>query len=285
MAVKLLEIWITSKVHKFKMNLGNIIDEIFPGGLDAVMQILVCRNEIGWNEKTRKIIVFASDGLIHFAGDGLLAGIVRRNDKSCHLDEKGDYMASLEYDYPSLEEIYRELLKSKVSIIFAVTKEVIDDYKELHKVMDEITSVGELAADSSNILQLVEQGFKDAIKRAQFQDNAPDYIKVEYRTKCGDKFDTPQDTNKCDNIEIGKEYEFDVILTLQHYPEDGTKNLKIKIEESNIDAEGMVIDVEIDFPCTSCNAMIGEPFSALCSRAGTFKCGVCLCDQGYVGHQ
>lgn len=53
--------------------------------------------------------------MIHFAGDGLLAGVVKKNDKQCYLDENGDYMASLDMDYPSLEEIYRELLKRKVS--------------------------------------------------------------------------------------------------------------------------------------------------------------------------
>lgn len=249
------------------------------------MQILVCRKEIGWNEKTRKIIVFASDGLIHFAGDGLLAGIVRRNDKICHLDDKGNYMASLEYDYPSVEEIYRELLRTKISVIFAVTSGVIYHYEQMHSIMSEITSVGQLDADSSNILQLIEQGFKDAIKRAQFQDNAPDYIKVEYKTKCGEKFITLQDTNKCDNIEIGKEYEFDVTMTLLKYPEDGTKNLKIKIEESNIDSEAVEVDIEIDLPCTNCNSMPGEPKSALCSRSGTYKCGACVCDLGYDGKQ
>lgn len=31
------------------------------GGLDALMQILVCREKIGWNDKTRKMVVFASD--------------------------------------------------------------------------------------------------------------------------------------------------------------------------------------------------------------------------------
>lgn len=53
--------------------------------------------------------------MIHFAGDGLLAGVVKKNDKRCYLDENGDYTASLDMDYPSLEEIYRELLKRKVS--------------------------------------------------------------------------------------------------------------------------------------------------------------------------
>lgn len=248
------------------------------------MQILVCRDEIGWNERTRKIILFVTDGLIHFAGDGLLAGIVRRNDKNCHLSEKGDYMASLEYDYPSLEEIYRELVKKKISVIFAVTNDVIFHYDQMHEVMEEITSVGKLDSDSANILQLIEQGFKDAIKRAQFQDNAPDYLKVEFKSRCGEKYDVSRDTNKCDNIEIGKEYEFDVVLTLLEYPDDGTKNLKVKIEESNID-EGMEIDVEIDLPCTSCNALPGEKKSALCSRSGTLQCGSCICDAGYVGNQ
>lgn len=248
------------------------------------MQILVCRDEIGWNDKTRKIIVFATDGLNHFAGDGLLAGIVKRNDKNCHLNELGDYMASLEYDYPSLEEIYRELLKKKISVIFAVTNEVIYHYDRMHDVMEEITSVGRLESDSSNILQLIEQGYRDAVKRAQFQDNAPDYISVAYRTKCGEKFDTLIDTNKCDNIEIGKEYEFEVELTLLQYPNDGTKNFKVKIEESNIN-EAMEIDVEIDLPCKKCFGMPNETSSELCSRRGSFNCGSCTCESGYVGNQ
>lgn len=45
----------------------------------------------------------------------MLAGVVKKNDKRCYLDENGDYTASLDMDYPSLEEIYRELLKRKVS--------------------------------------------------------------------------------------------------------------------------------------------------------------------------
>lgn len=249
------------------------------------MQILVCRDEIGWNDKTRKIVLFASDGPMHYAGDGLMAGLVKKNDKTCHLSEDGDYLASLDYDYPSLEEIYRELLRTKISVIFAVTSEVIFHYDQLHELMEEITSVGTLAADSSNILQLVENGYTEAVKRAQFQDNAPSYIKVEYKTTCGGKYETPQETSKCDNIEIGNEYDLDVGVTLLDYPEDGTKSLKIKIEEANIDSEALEIEVEIDYPCTNCTALPGEPASALCDRKGEWKCGSCLCNKGFVGKQ
>jgi len=247
------------------------------------MQILVCREEIGWNDKTRKIVLFASDGPMHFAGDGLMAGIVRRNDKQCHLSENGDYMASLDYDYPSLEEIYRELLKSKISVIFAVTKEVIYHYDQMHQLMKDLTNVGQLEMDSSNILQLVEEGYKEVVKKAQFKDDAPDYIRVEYRTTCGGN--QALETNKCDNIEIGKEYAFEIGVSLLRYPEDGTKNLKIKIEEANIDSEALEIDVEIDYPCTTCTALLGEPASALCNRQGEWKCGACVCNSGFAGKQ
>lgn len=250
-----------------------------------MMQILVCRDEIGWNDKTRKIVVFASDGWIHYAGDGLLAGLVKKNDKTCHLSEDGDYLASLEFDYPSLEEIYRELLRTKISVIFAVTSEVIFHYDQLNEVIPGVTSVGQLAVDSSNIMQLVENGYKEAVKRAHFQDNAPSYIQVEYRTDCGGLYDKPQLTSKCDNIEIGGEYSFDVGITLLDYPEDGTKNLKIRIEEASLDSDAMEIDVEIDYPCTSCLALPGEPASALCDRQGTWKCGSCICNKGFVGKQ
>lgn len=249
------------------------------------MQIIVCQDEIGWKEKARKMVVLATDGFMHFAGDGLIGGIIKKNDKKCHLNEEGDFTASLDFDYPSLEEIYRELLRSKISVIFAVTSDVIHHYDQIREVMSEITSVGQLAADSSNILHLVENGYKNATRRAQFKDNAPDYVKVEYRTTCGGKFDKPRETSYCDNIEIGNEYIYDIGITLLRYPEDETKNVKIKIEETSLHSEGMEIDIEIDYPCTGCLAEASEPSSALCSRKGHFRCGSCICGKGFVGTQ
>lgn len=222
---------------------------------------------------------------MHYAGDGLLAGIIKKNDKSCHLDKDGDYMASLDFDYPSLEEIYRELLKRRISVIFAVTSEVITQYYQMHSLMEEITSVGQLASDSSNILQLVENGYKNAVRRAQFEDNAPPYIKVDYSTTCGGKFSTLEDTNKCDNVEIGKQYDFDLTLTLLNYPENGEKTVKIRVEEASIDSEPLEIEVEIEYPCTSCATFPGESESELCSSEGEWKCGSCHCNKGFVGKQ
>uniref|UniRef100_T1H505 Integrin beta n=1 Tax=Megaselia scalaris TaxID=36166 RepID=T1H505_MEGSC len=100
---------------------------------------------------------------MHFAGDGKLAGITQRNDKTCHLDESGEYLGSLLYDYPSLEEMYRELIKNKVSVIFAVTKSVLGTYQRIHELMPEISNVEMLTLDSSNILELLKSSYEGFI--------------------------------------------------------------------------------------------------------------------------
>lgn len=40
------------------------------GGFDAIMQAVVCRNEIGWREQARRLLVFSTDAGFHYAGDG-----------------------------------------------------------------------------------------------------------------------------------------------------------------------------------------------------------------------
>ena len=50
------------------------------GGFDAIMQAVVCKTEIGWRDKARKLLVFSTDAGFHYAGDGKLGGIVTPND-------------------------------------------------------------------------------------------------------------------------------------------------------------------------------------------------------------
>ena len=39
------------------------------GGFDAIMQAIVCQDEIGWREKARKLLVFSTDAGFHYAGN------------------------------------------------------------------------------------------------------------------------------------------------------------------------------------------------------------------------
>lgn len=129
------------------------------GGFDALMQVLVCPRSIGWKDEARKIVILVTDGYMHLAGDGKLAGIVERNDKKCHLSETGEYLGSLKYDYPSLEEIYREATKRKINVIFAVTDDVVSTYREMSELMKEISNVEILSKDSSNIVSLIQKRY------------------------------------------------------------------------------------------------------------------------------
>ena len=40
------------------------------GGLDALLQAMVCKEQIGWRDHARRLIVLATDALSHAAGHG-----------------------------------------------------------------------------------------------------------------------------------------------------------------------------------------------------------------------
>lgn len=86
-----------------------------------------------------KIVIFASDGLIHFAGDGILAGVINKNEQVCRLNENGEYMAALDMDYPSLEEIYRALLRNKV--IFMKRQKKMDEIHRCDNILNHSFSI------------------------------------------------------------------------------------------------------------------------------------------------
>jgi len=61
-------------------------------------------------------------------------------------------------DYPSISQLAHKIAETKVTIIFAVTKDQIPVYRELSKLIEGST-VGELANDSSNIVDLVKDNY------------------------------------------------------------------------------------------------------------------------------
>uniref|UniRef100_A0A182N8S2 Integrin beta n=1 Tax=Anopheles dirus TaxID=7168 RepID=A0A182N8S2_9DIPT len=279
---------ITRDIDRFiaqvkESNVTGNVDNL-EAGLDALMQVLVCERQIGWGSNTRKIVIVATDGWLHMAGDGLLAGIVEENDKRCHLDDDGNFVDALKYDYPSLEQIWRVLLRSKTAVIFAVTEAQQDYYRRLSKLMPEFTSVGRLQDDSSNIIQLVDDGYREFAKRVEFTDNAPDYVSVRYTTDCGGMYRKPQPIGRCENIEIGKEYEFNVEVQLLDYPKDPTvKNITVRIEEKLISNEAVELEIDLRTTCDCENNKKPTELSQQCNYNGDYVCGQCQCYAGWIG--
>jgi len=99
------------------------------GGFDAIMQAIVCKNQIGWREKSNKILVLSTNSGFHHSGERNLGRIVRPNDGKCHLDRSGLYTESITQNYPSISQINHKVQEHRVNVIFAVTANQFDIYK------------------------------------------------------------------------------------------------------------------------------------------------------------
>ena len=109
------------------------------GSLDGLMQAMVCKERVGWRENARKIILLATDRDFHFAMDGKLAGILDRNDATCHLngslDSPGFFTHSTLMDYPSVSQIRAVAEKNVFVLIFAVIPRYLDIWKSLSSLI------------------------------------------------------------------------------------------------------------------------------------------------------
>lgn len=176
------------------------------GGFDAIMQAIVCRNNIGWREKARRLLVFSTDAGFHYAGDGKLGGIIRPNDGLCHLDNTGLYTHSSLQDYPSISQINLAVKKNAINIIWAVTDEQISIYKRLSKHV-EGSFAGILANDSSNVVELIREQYDKISSSVEMKDTASSSIKVRYLSSCLGG-GPPVETSKCDGLKVGTKVEF-----------------------------------------------------------------------------
>lgn len=121
------------------------------------MQAITCTNDIGWRSQSRKMLLFSTDAGFHYAGDGKLDGMVTPNDCHCHL-ESGEYSESLNQDQPSISQLAHNITTMKVNVIFAVTEGQLVVYRNLSAFIEGST-VGKLAADSTNIVDLVKDNY------------------------------------------------------------------------------------------------------------------------------
>ncbi|RMX49047.1 hypothetical protein pdam_00024130 [Pocillopora damicornis] len=227
--------------------------------------------KIGWTDKqsARRLVIVITDANYHFAGDGLLGGIIIPNDGHCHT-EHGKYMASTTMDYPSPGFLKQKLVEEQVSPIFAINKtkvHVYEQYKELVDFFGKESGavVDLLSEDSSNIVELIREAYETIAQTQTIRDTAPEGVRVNYTAYCPDGVQVGSRT--CANVQIGQKVSFEVSVTIEDC------NLKEK-SFSLVTPFGNV-DINLDFIC-SCqcekdkNAEESSPF---CSGNGTLTCG------------
>ncbi|KAJ8979397.1 hypothetical protein NQ317_015826 [Molorchus minor] len=253
------------------------IDDL-DGALDAILQILACEKKMGWTVSSRKIILLPTDSLLHTAGDGILAGAVLKPNSTCLIDDEGNHISPLTFDYPSVGEIADLLKEKKVNIIFAVKDKVkIEYYRQVtRELLRDSAFVGELEEKSGNILHLITKGFYNFARQVSFSVNHTESgnLDVKFFSDC-DGLGVLNRTSTCYNVEENA-VNFTVQLTLRSPPTK--KQDLLFIEEKNIN-ERVTLNITYLGIC-DCKNYQGEIPS--CNN-GSFRCGQCICDEGWTG--
>ncbi|RXG52960.1 Integrin beta-7, partial [Armadillidium vulgare] len=130
------------------------------GGMDALIQAMICE-DIGWQTTTtRHLIVYVSGSAFKYAGDGKLAGLTTPNDMECHLDDEGNYLFSSLQDYPSISQVENASKDKRMHVIFAVKENVLPLYREVSTLIAQ-SEASELKEDSSNIIEIITSIYED----------------------------------------------------------------------------------------------------------------------------
>ena len=254
--------------------------------LGAMLQAVVCKELVGWRENSRKILLIMTDDVLHTAGDGRLAGIVKPNDGRCHTQydpssNKVVNTAALMQDYPSIEEVKEALQDNDIIPVFAVS---ISNNADLIYNTTVGPSLGgfttTLASNSDNLENVLEDAHLKVVSNARLSFNLPNYLSANIAANCPPQATYLPDTYECAGIGNGT-----VIFTISLMLQKCTNNFKNGISEQidfRIPGFGQ-FTVDIDGIC-SCECDETEYNSSTCSTNGDLTCGRCTCVNGWIGN-
>uniref|UniRef100_A0A3B3ZET6 Integrin beta n=1 Tax=Periophthalmus magnuspinnatus TaxID=409849 RepID=A0A3B3ZET6_9GOBI len=248
------------------------------GGFDAIMQAVVCKDQIGWRPDASHLLVFTTDAKTHIALDGRIAGIVQPNDGLCHLDSSNIYNKTTVLDYPSLALMTEKMSENNINLIFAVTSFVVPLYKEYSQLIPG-TTVGMLDQDSGNVIGLIQEAYAKIRSKVELDlVDVPEDLNLAFNATCLNG-ELIQGVRSCSGLKIGDTVSFSVEVQLRSCPKEKSRTFKIKplgFKDS--------LEVTVDFACNCDCEASAQPDSALCSQGnGTFECGVCQCHPGRLG--
>jgi protocadherin alpha len=255
----------------------------FPeGGFDGFLQSIVCTDMIGWRDVSRKILLYISDAGFHFAGDGLLGGVVKPNDGQCHMGSLRDdgtrqYEEWDTLDYPSIGQIAEKLDEFDIIPIFAVVRGFQDLYSLLRAELGNRAYLGELASNSNNVVDLVEQLYLEISQSIVFAPVNIPGVSVTVTPFCP----TIRD-GVCTNVNIGDVVNFTISVDVT----ECTEELILGPRQFDLRVIGFgTVTVNLAGICSCDCDQEGQrtPNATECNGQGTLACGQCECNPGYFG--
>ncbi|KAG2460830.1 ITB4 protein, partial [Polypterus senegalus] len=223
------------------------------GGFDAILQTA---DQIGWRDQSTHLLVFSTESAFHYEGDGVnvLAGILKRNDEACHLNDKGSYTHDTLQDYPSVPTLVRLLQENNIIPIFAVTNH---SYSYYENIRSKISMRAENIPKAFKAEVLSQSGQKTEAGTFKLTPGVVESftVKLQAQEKVGDKH----------------------VCSLP--AEDQSGNVRIK-PTTFTDA----LNVDIGVLCTRCSCEKNRLVNAKkCHGHGDLVCGQCQCSEGWIG--
>jgi len=255
------------------------------GSLDAMMQSIVCKDQIGWRDSSTHLLLLSTDANFHYAGDGKLGGIVLPNDGECHLDDKGySYTMANEQDYPSIGHLVQKISEHSIQPIFAVTQPVKETYDKFSKMIPK-SVVSVLTSDSSNIITLIKQAYTDLKEKVilNVDDNSvkklENVIISDHQSKCPNGI-TKSGVLECADMSLGKNATFSFSVQLEFEKDTCLAPITLTVyPEGHKDYQSEIIIT----PICDCDCDVVADKDEKCSGNGDFQCGACLCESPFQG--
>uniref|UniRef100_A0AAX7SFC1 Integrin beta n=1 Tax=Astatotilapia calliptera TaxID=8154 RepID=A0AAX7SFC1_ASTCA len=233
------------------------------GGFDAILQAAVCKEKIGWRKEALHLLVFATDDVPHLALDGRLGGLVHPHDGQCHLNDNNEYSASTKMDYPSLALLGEKLAENNIFLNFAVTKRLYVIYKNFTALIPG-TTVEILDQDSKNVIQLIIAAYNVSNANLSSEQEVSLSVLVSFLSE---------------NITLFFKVSFNVSVEARSCPPRGTDR-RFTIKPVGFKDR---LEVAVDYECDCGCSRNAQNNSVICSSIGTYNCGTCQCEPGYLG--
>ncbi|KAH1024081.1 hypothetical protein HUJ05_003640 [Dendroctonus ponderosae] len=268
----------TEKVQKTLIS-GNL--DTPEGGLDAIMQAMVCKTEIGWRANARHLLVMSTDAVSHIAGDGKLGGVIEPNDATCHLEDN-TYTKGLQYDYPSISQINYVARENNINIIFAIVLENLkskdhlkNHYQEMSKIIEN-SKTGTLDKNSDNVVQFISDIYDQIRDAVRITSDAKKDVNVTITSNCTSFID-----GGCSSVKPGEPIKFTAIIEpLVCYNNSKLNKKIIKIKPEGLEDH---LQVELEVLCECACSLSRVPLDTSCSQQGDLECGICRCKEGRFG--
>ncbi|XP_075991987.1 integrin beta-6-like [Anticarsia gemmatalis] len=246
------------------------------GGLDALAQVMVCKEIIKWRNESRKIVVFMTDDPYHAAGDGKSAGVVQPYDGKCYT-ENNTYIKEQVMDYPSVGMINKLADENNIIVFFFVFHEQHATYFRLSEVISgsRISTFTKKGAQDDSIVTTLKEIYEEISKKIVLKvKTKANNLKITFNPEC------TSDTSgsECD-VEIGHEKQLTGLVTLLKY--DGQNNINVDIVIESI-GEKLSLDIEVIKNC-ECEKHVTEK-SDYCSFEKR-SCGLCECGAKRYGER